>query len=321
MTKPLAIITNSSSTQNKLRGDWIETIIAQEPNVSHFKLGNVSEIPDVLRQCAAMGAEAIAVNGGDGTADLIFGGLLNHNIYETLPALALLPAGKTNMTAASWSLTGEPEVALRAVLKSWKEDSLSSFTIERPVLGIHRDKHGLPLYGAFFGAAEIVNGILFCRKHIYPLGMPNSISHTAAICILLWRSMFTPKSNEDIDVSSDNTFRESGKFFVVAVTALDQLVLGIRPQPTNTKNAAKPLTYLSLRPGAYSTLRALGSIGTRIIAPGPGRVVRGANKLTLRFTGSFTLDGEMFETNANETITLEGSKMLRFIQFPMTSAP
>ncbi len=320
VTQPLAVITNSNSTQNKLRGDWIDVAIADEPNVFHFKLEDVNEIPDILRQCAALGAEVIAVNGGDGTADLVFDGLLNHDIFQAPPALALLPAGKTNMTAASWSLTGEPDAALRTLLKNWKNNLLSKFVIERPVLGVHRSEHPDPLYGAFFGAAEVVSGILFCRKHIYPLGMPNAISHAAAISILLWRSLFTPKGNEDIKVACDSGFHESGKFFTVAVTALDQLVLGIRPQPKRSAATQEPLTYLSLRPGAYSTLRALGSLATRTIMPGPGRVVRATEKLTLNFTGPFTLDGEMYETNASETITLDGSKQLRFVRLPKAGA-
>ncbi|MEQ9447641.1 MAG: diacylglycerol kinase family protein, partial [Rhodospirillaceae bacterium] len=160
---------------------WLEPFLAGETNTAHFVLVDVEEIPGVLAQCAQMGAETIVVNGGDGTADVVFGGLLNLNLFSRLPAVALLPAGKTNMTTAGWSLTGEVEEALRAVLDARRRDALKQFIMERPVLGLDRGDGQPPLYGAFFGAAEVVDGIRFCRRHVYPLRLPNALSHSAAI--------------------------------------------------------------------------------------------------------------------------------------------
>ena len=296
---------------------WIDPLLAQEKEVTHFKLKDVGDIPDILARCAALGADTVVVNGGDGTADLVFAGLLNHKAYDRPPALALLPAGKTNMTAAGWSLIGTPEKALREILEYRRKGRLSDYVIERPVLGVHRGDRP-PLYGAFFGAAEVVNGILFCRRHIYPLNMPNALSHTAAISILFWRSLFTPRNSGHIEISSSTGLREDGQFFAVAVTALDQLLLGVQPKPDLSESSTGPLTYLSLRTGAYSTLRTLGSLASRSIGPGPGRTVRSAEQLTLNFTGTYTLDGELYETNADETLILDGNKRLLFVQIPKT---
>jgi len=261
-----------------------------------------------------MGAETIVVNGGDGTADLVFAGLINHEPYATPPALALLPAGKTNMTTAGWSLSGTPEVSLRHLLKFRQTGPLAHYAVERPVLGLHREGAREPLYGAFFGAAEVVDGILFCRRHIYPLKMPNALSHTAAISLLLWRSMLSRRDNKSIEVFAEDHPVEHGSFFAVVVTALDQLLLGIRPEPD--ESSKDPLTYLSLRTGPYPTLRAVGSLASRRVGPGPGRTVRTANRVKLKFTGAYTLDGELFEAKDNETLILDGEKRLRFIRLP-----
>lgn len=304
------------STGNIRRGAWVEPLLTGEKDVAHFEMSDVGEIPEILARCAAMGAETVVVNGGDGTADLVFGGLLNHAPYSRLPALALLPAGKTNMTAAGWSLTGGPEDALRTVLDYRSKNELSKHVIERPVLGVHRGGAHLPLYGAFFGAAEVVDGIQFCRRHIYPLKMPNALSHTAAISILLWRSVFARRNSRPIVVAGDQDLTESGQFFVIAVTALDQLLLGLRPMPENTTSTGGSLTYLSLRAGASTTLPAMGSLFTRRVGPGPGRTVRTTERLSLNFSGTYTLDGELYEARADETLTLDGSKRLRFIRLP-----
>jgi hypothetical protein len=316
MTQPLAIITNCKSTRN-LRGDaWIEPLLTNEKHVAHFKVVDVGEIPGVLGHCAAMGAETIVVNGGDGTAGLVFAGLLNHNVYRRLPALALLPAGKTNMTAAGWSMTGKPEDALRALLECRRDARLSEYAVERPVLCVYRGGTHLPLYGAFFGAAEMVDGILFCRRHIYPLNMPNAISHTAAIGILLWRSMLARRGGGNIEVCDDDGLAEAGSFFAMVVTALDQLLFGVRLMPDGRGKSSAPLTYVSLRPGVFPMLRAMGSLVSREVGPGPGRTMRITERLALNFTGTYTLDGELYETRASETLTLDGSKRLPFIQLP-----
>src|SRR5438270_8985453 len=104
-----------------------------------------------------MGARTIVVNGGDGTAGLIITALLNENGYGELPGLALLPGGKTNMTAAGWSLAGNARSSLVSILKHRRNGGLSPHLVERAILRVRQDAEA-PRYGAFFGAAEIVEG-------------------------------------------------------------------------------------------------------------------------------------------------------------------
>ncbi len=304
---PLAVITNTGSTRN-LRGDsWVDPLLAGESGVSHHKVG-AGEIAAAVTTCAREGAETIVVNGGDGTVGLVFGALLNGSDYTQLPSLALLPAGKTNMTGADWSLRGAPETALAAVLKARCAGTLAGHVITRPVLTLRQSATTPPLYGAFFGAAEVVDGIRFCRKHIYPLKMPNAFSHTAAIGVLLGRALFAgggAMKVEDV---------ESGNFFAVIVTALDEMLLGIRPAPAGETLA--PLHYISLRPGAATMLAGLSALTGKRIAAGAGRTVRKLNRVSLAFTGVYTLDGELYEANAAQPLVLEGNRTLDFVRLP-----
>jgi len=311
----LAVITNRGSTRN-LRGEpWIDPLLAGVPGVTHFEMTHVEQLTEIMRRCAAAGVETIVVNGGDGTADLVFGELLNGDAYGTPPALALLPAGKTNMTAAAWSLTGKPEAAMRAVLEHHKANTLSQYAVSRPVLALERGGGAPTLYGAFFGAAEVVDGILFCRKHIFPLNLPNAVSHAVAIGLLLWRSLFTRGTSGAVQAHDSANDIENGKFFVVAVTALDELLLGLKPHSTETTG---PLHYLSLRMGAGSILGAIPDVLRGRIAAGRGRTVRRADRITLRFTGAYTLDGELHEADAAQPLALNGSQRLRFIRLPQS---
>ena len=306
---PLAVITNRGSTRN-LRGDaWVDPLLAGEVGVTHHRV-NAGEIAAAIAACAREGAETIVVNGGDGTVGLVFAALLNGGGFTRLPALALLPAGKTNMTGADWSLRGSPEAALAAVLKSRREGTLAKYVITRPVLTLRQSATAAPLYGAFFGAAEVVDGIRFCRKHIYPLKMPNAFSHAAAISVLLTRALFG--GGGKMAVEDEARTIESGTFFAVIVTALDEMLLGIRAEHAAKDNA--PLSYISLRPGAGAMLAGLSALLSKRIAAGAGRTVERLARVSLAFTGAYTLDGELYEANAAQPLVLEGDRTLDFIR-------
>jgi hypothetical protein len=309
----IAVITNRGSTRN-LRGDnWVDPLINNEPNVLHLSVTRGHDVADAVRRCAEAGIKTIVVNGGDGTAGLVFAALLNEGFYDTLPAVALLPAGKTNMTTAGWSLTGTPEAALAAVLRHRREGSLAHHIVSRPVLSLRRDEQTPPLYGAFFGAAEIVDGINFCRRHIYPLKLPNAVSHAAAMMILLWRGLFADVRRGTVGVHSKDQAFEQGNFFAVAVTALDELLLGLRPISDNASGA---LHYISVRIGAPAILRLFPAMLRREITPGTGRTVRRMEQLTLRFNGAYTLDGELYEARDTQPLIIDGSRHLNFIRIP-----
>ena len=52
----------------------------------------------------------------------------------------------------------------------------------------------------------------------------------------------------------------------------------------------------------------------RRIAPARGLTVRRAQRLTLRFTGPYTLDGEMFMADVDQPLVLDATKTLRFVR-------
>jgi len=312
----LAVITNLGSTRN-LRGDnWIDPLLEGEANLVHFKVGRAEDVTEAVRRAAEAGAGTIIVNGGDGTADLVFAALLNGGAYSTLPALALLPAGKTNMTAADWSLTGTPEAALAAVLRSRREGTLPSYVVNRPVLRLRQHPDTPPLYGAFFGGAEVVEGIHFCRTHIYPLKMPNAASHVAALAVLLWRGLRANPERGKVTVHENDRVLENGEFFAIGISALDELLLGIRPMSDKARDDA-PLHYLSLRKGAGPIVGTLIDFVRGRFAPGRGRTAQRVGQLTLRFTGAYTLDGELYEATAEQPLVLDGSQRLNFLRIPL----
>ena len=315
---PLAIMTNTASTRNRERGNWIDPHLEGRNDVLHVTFDDVKQIPDVLHQFAGWGVGTVAVNGGDGTAGLVFSHLINDQPYDVPPALALLPSGKTNMTAEAWSLTGDHALALEALLARHAANDLDTATNVQPLLAVQRADEDAPKFGTFFGTADVVRGINYARQKFYPLKMPNALAHAAAIGMLLGQAITGDKtgSGRTLDAQFDDgaVGQEDGSFFVVMATTLDSLILGLEPR---TEPGEAPLRYLSVRPGFKSAVPLLPGLLKKKLGRSTkveGSTSKRMNSVTLRFNGPYTIDGEMFEATKDVPVTVSTDHKLPFIR-------
>ena len=306
----LAFITNGASTQNKKDKDWWTPHLAGAANVHVLQASGPGDMRAAVAEAAALKAEILAVNGGDGTVDLTFAALLNQGPFTTPPALALLPAGKTNMTAAAWSRTKDKHTALRHLLRLRETNSLQRAITHRPILTLDQGTGGAPLRGAFLGAADVVDGILFCRKHIYPLNLPNTISHGMAVSVLLWRSLLARPTATLIEATWDDATTESGQFFFLGAMTLDRLILGLSPTPSKITG---DIHYISLKPGLAAVFSAVPRLLTGNVPTGYKRNVHRAKKLKLVFDGAYTLDGELYEARKDQPLIITADETLPMI--------
>lgn len=323
-TPSLAIISNHLSTRNQADSawsGWLDDCVADHAWATRYVIDDIQDIPRILADCAKMGTEVIGVDGGDGTAGLVFSGLLNDGPYATPPALALLPSGKTNMTAESWSLRGDRRTAFAALLRRHVNGKAEAAIHTQPVLTVV-DGKSAPRHGAFFGGADVVDGILYCRKHIYPLGWPNALSHSAAVAVLLWKAMTSGFKGDDIGgavhvtgddaTGEDEAWGEDGRFYVVMATTMNTMLLGVQPRPTR---GAGPVNYMSLRPGAGAVLSTTAGMVLKRITEAKKRTVRRTSSVSFAFDGSYTLDGELYECRADAPVRVDGTQSLRFVRW------
>ncbi|MDG2242822.1 MAG: diacylglycerol kinase family protein [Rhodospirillaceae bacterium] len=308
----VAILSNHMSTRNQQDRGWLNDIVASHDCVQHFIIDKITDVPAILAKCAASEIETLVVDGGDGTAGLVFSGLLNHAPYTSPPVLALLPSGKTNMTATAWSLSGDRRKALTALLRKNANGNLANAIHTQSVLTLHQE--GVPTrHGAFFGGADVVEGILYCRKNIYPRGWPNTVSHVAAVAILFWRAMTGGKQGGTIKVTGEQgRWQQDGRFYVVMATTMDKMLLGTRPDP---KVGDGPVHYISLRPGAGAVLSTVPNMLRRRLKQSNKRTVRRTTSVTLTFDGSYTLDGELYNASEDNPLTINGHQTLRFVRW------
>ncbi|MFL2769783.1 MAG: diacylglycerol kinase family protein [Rhodospirillaceae bacterium] len=311
--EPLAILSNHLSTQNQEDGGWLEDIVRDHSWVRRFPFDRIESIPRILKQCATEGIGTLAIDGGDGTAGVIFSGLLNDSPFTSKPALALIPSGKTNMTARAWGLTGNRHQAVEKLLSHHRNGTLNDAVHSQAVVTLQDNDSTPPRHGAFFGGANLVEGILYCRRAIYPLGMPNVLSHSVAAAVLLWRALLSGQTGTTLSAQFDGSdIREEGRFFVVLATTMDRMLLGIQPSPLKRTGA---LHYIGLRSGPGPIISAIPDLLRRRVAPGRSRTVIQARSVTILSSGQYTLDGELYRVPIEQPIKLSGHEHLRFVRW------
>ena len=126
---------------------------------------------------------------------------------------------------------GDPIVALERVLELARTD-MSLNIVQRELITLSGGSgHGKPVLGMFLGGAYLADTMLYCRNKIYPLGLPNGVSHLLTGLALLaqlflrLKANFLPPRPSPLAVSWRNSESLTGRFSLLAVTTLDKLLL------------------------------------------------------------------------------------------------
>ena len=170
------------------------------------------------------------------------------------------------------------------------------------------------------GGAGLADTILYCRNKIYPLGLPNSISHVlTAIAVLVTlilgvRTAFLPPAATPLKVSMMRQGQLQGRFSLLIVTTLHKLLLG---SSTGASASSGSLQMMVVEQRPLPLLRAL-------LAGMFGRV--GRNHMDgvhfergdeIRIEGdrsSVILDGEIFQADAGKPIILKTTPPVPFLR-------
>ena len=315
----VAVLTNPKSTRNLSSLEKVREVVENHNGIFHYEIADVSDIPLALSRFADFGADLLVINGGDGTIQATFSALITRCPFDRMPAVAILPAGKTNMIAEDFGVTSaRPHQYLRQLLDHVSKSGFEKNIEERHLLKVEGIP-GMPaLYGMFMGTAGIVEGIRVCRRRIYPLGLPNFLAHTAAVGLIaisaLTGGLGTGGNPSPIHVHLDDRGMVMGRYFVVIATTLDRLILGFRPF---SKDGHGPVKFLSVENSPLTVLRSLwlavtGGMKKKTI---PGLNSRNVSKIKLKLDAAVTLDGELYEMKNGGEIHISSDEKLRFVHF------
>jgi hypothetical protein len=236
MRATIAVVSNPLSDGNKSHRGRVRRFCATRPELVHFEISAAGDLEAALDCISASGFRAIAINGGDGTVQAVLTSLFGEDApARSIPPIAVLPSGRTNLIAKDLGAIGDPIVALEQLI-DLADQGLSGHLVSRQLISLDTGS-GSPTMGMFFAAGALADTLLYCRQKLYPLRMPNWLAHfltvIAGLVSVLTNSTsrFLPPMPREATISiGGHSLR--GRFQVLMVSTLHALVLtGRLPLP------------------------------------------------------------------------------------------
>jgi hypothetical protein len=321
MSRPrIALLSNPKSTGNLAQLPRIRAFCAEHTDIFHYEVERADQIGEAMRTIARISPAVLAINGGDGTVQAALTELYNGGHFvDGTPPVAVLPSGKTNLIALDLGAQGDPVDALEKLLDIARAD-LAPHLVARELISLSGGESGItPVIGMFLGGAGLADVMLYCRERIYPLDLPNSVSHfITAIAVVLrqvfgLRASFLPPEPAPLSVSVRREGAITGRFAFLFVTTLEKLLLSGEVG----SHGNGPLKFVAVEQKPVSMLRAffaslMGRLGRTKLA---GVHVEEADEIAIEGEASqVILDGETFRAGVGKPILLKPAQPLSFVR-------
>lgn len=316
----IALLSNPKSTGNLAQLPRIRAFCAEHPDIFHYEVEKADQVGTALETIARVRPKMLVINGGDGTVQAALTELYNGGHFGTEPPpVAVLPSGKTNLIALDLGSQGDPIVALEKLMEIAQAD-LSPHIVARELIALRCGAgEQMPVIGMFLGGAGLADTMLYCREKIYPLGLPNGVSHAItalamlAQLLLRLKASFLPPNPSLVAVSWRNSQSLSGRFSLLAVTTLDKVLMS--GELAGRKRGALKLLAIEQRPA--SMLRAFFATLAGKLGHSKMRGVHFEQSDEISIEGESSkviLDGETFRAEIGRPIFLKLAHPLSFVR-------
>jgi hypothetical protein len=294
----VGLLNNPRSGGNRRRPGEVDRVLDAHAEARRHDVETPADVAAALQDFARHGIDVVTINGGDGTVQAALTAILGEAVFESPPLLAVLTAGTTSMIAGDVGVRGRRAEGLRRLLDWARSPDPRAGLVERTVLRLEHSPGTRPLFGMFFGAAGIEQGIRFGLDRIHTKGLRGELGAglaLGALLIGLVRGRTDAVTPVPLTVAVDGERPQRRDHLVLMVTTLERLVLGLRPF---WDRASAPLRYTAVLGRPRRLLAALprvlrGRAGGQLTADN-GYVSRNVQEVRLWLEGRYTLDGEMF---------------------------
>ena len=293
-------------------------VFAAHPDIPRRDVSDPQSVAQALGELAAQEVNTLAISGGDGTVRAVLGALLAHSPFRRLPLLAVLPAGTTSMIAGDAGLRGHPDRALACLVERAARGGDGLDIVQRHVMRIDPGAGRAPIYGMFFGAAAIFQGVEYCKSKVHSVGLRGEIGpgitllRFALAMACAERAIVAPVP---LGVSMDGASPAAIDCEIVLVTTLQRLFLGLRPY-WGAEDA--PLHYSSVRARPRRWLRALPGLlrgqRNRFMTHANGYASHNVHRLQLELDSRFIVDGEIFSPAPGSPLVLTDGGAAGFLR-------
>lgn len=316
----VALLSNPSSTGNRDMLPRIRSFCAGRSDIFHYEVEQLSQVGAALESIARVKPKVLVINGGDGTVQAALTEIYNGGQFgREPPPVAVLPNGKTNLIALDLGAVGDPLVALERIVQLAKSD-LNGHVVRRELIALTEGEAAVnrPVLGMFLGGAGLADTILYCRHKIYPLGLPNGVSHLlAGLAVLVslifgLRGALFPPATNPVRVSLIRGGQAHERFSVLIVTTLEKMLLG-----TKTEGRISGMKLMAVDQSPLALLKALfasvmGRLGDRAV---DGVHVEHGDIIRIESDrSSVILDGEEFRAETGRPIVLRSTAPVPFLR-------
>ena len=315
----MGIISNPNSGSNQKKFARIRRYVDEQRDLPHKIVTNAEDVVRALEELARRDTNLIAVNAGDGTIHAVLTALFHHRPFPTLPLLALLSGGTTNMTPKDLGLQGSRIQSL-ARIRAWSQSGGGEgFIVRRPILRVRHPTIRRPLYGLFFGAASIAKGIDLFHARIQGTGLKGNPANA-----LILARFLVAIAARDLDqlgaaratITVDGRTLPAEHFILILTYTLERLIFGMQPH-WGEEDGALRLTAAAATARHFLRVMAAMCQGrrSRMAIPPNGFYSHNAHEVRMALDGRFALDGERFEVDARQgELVLDAGGQAAFLQ-------
>lgn len=318
----VALLSNPRSTGNRSLLPRVRNFCAGRPDIFHYEVEHADQIGDALKSIARVRPKILVINGGDGTVQAALTEIYHGGHFgDNPPPVAVLPNGKTNLIALDLGAAGDPLEALEHIIELSKSD-LSDHIVARELIALSDGTADTrSTLGMFLGGAGLADSILYCRTKIYPLGLPNGISHVLTAFAVLFSSLFgirgsfLPPRPNPVRVSLVREGQLHGYFSVLIVTTLEKMLLASRAD--SGAHIPGRMKFMAVESGFAALIRALfaaifGRLGRQKVT---GVHFERGDIVRIEGEGSSViLDGETFRAERDHPIVLTSTAPVPFLR-------
>ncbi|HKU99998.1 MAG TPA: acylglycerol kinase family protein, partial [Vineibacter sp.] len=311
------VLINRKSGRNRAGLTDLRHLIVQSPEVIARETSGEAEAVKALHAFAHDDVDVLAVAGGDGTLQHVFDLLLNHHIFKTLPPLAVLPGGTTNMIGYDIGAARKPAKELKALLARARAGRLDEARVKRRLIAARMPGKAAPAYGLFGGGAGIYQGTMISRRSVDRVGMRDAAGPLAGMISLLGPLMIgrNPIKPVTARIVPDHHKDERRDYIAILVSTMERLILGLSPF-WGTGPGPLRLTTVTAKPRRFSRvlLPALNGRPPPDATPANGYRSVNAKHIEIDMTGGFVLDGEVLELEAGKPLRLDTGPTITFVR-------
>lgn len=319
----VGVIINPKSAKQGRNGKALAKALEGARDVAVEQLHDFADLPDIVKGFAKQKIELLVVSGGDGTLQAAQTLLAETKSFKTLPRLAVLPHGTTNMTAADVGLAvKKPERVADLLTRPGYLKRATAIRVRRTVK-VENLADAPTQHGMFFGTGAIYRAVVLCQRDIHGMGLKGDLAPAVTLATALAKSLFSrADADQDPDridrgypmsITVDGEVKAAFDQLLFLVTTLNKLIFGSRPfwNLGDAELKASAIAYPHPSILRY-LLPVLYGVPSRKL-PEPDFMSFSGDTVGLATTSSVVIDGEMFEPPSNGEIKISAGPAFEYL--------